>query len=227
MIQEPQSRLCEDVRLAVYGAFRDDARAPSVGELAEAVGSTLAPVRQSLTELDTSRDLVFDGDRILMAHPFTAVPMGFSVMGVRHLWWGGCAWDSFAIPHLLDEEPRVLVASSCPGCEEPLAWWVDRHEPPEGTEVAHFLTPVQHIWDDVVHACSRQRLFCSEACVDRWLRLNDQSRGYSMDLATLWRLARGWYAGRLQPGYQRREPAQAADYFRSVGLTGPFWGLPD
>jgi hypothetical protein len=46
-----------------------------------------------------------------------------------------------------------------------------------------------------------------------------------MDLATLWRLARGWYAGRLDHGYVRRDPSQAADYFRSVGLTGPFWGL--
>jgi hypothetical protein len=219
--------LREEVRLAVYGAFRDDARAPSVSELAAAVGNSVPQVQQSLIELDASRDLVFDGEQILMAHPFTSVPMGFSVMGVRHLWWGGCAWDSFAIPHLLDREPRVLVATSCPGCEQPLAWWVDRNGPPDGTEVAHFLTPMQHIWDDVVHSCAHQRLFCSDACVDRWLQLNHQPRGYSMDLATLWSLARGWYTGRTQPGYQRREPAQAADYFRSVGLTGPFWGLPD
>jgi hypothetical protein len=46
-----------------------------------------------------------------------------------------------------------------------------------------------------------------------------------MDLATLWRLARGWYAGRLDPGYERREPSAAKDYFRSVGLEGTFWGL--
>ena len=45
-----------------------------------------------------------------------------------------------------------------------------------------------------------------------------------MDLATLWRLARGWYAGRLERGYTRREPA-AARLFREVGLDGPFWGL--
>ena len=32
-----------------------------------------------------------------MAHPFSTVPLGFSVMGNRTLWWGGCAWDSFAL----------------------------------------------------------------------------------------------------------------------------------
>jgi hypothetical protein len=48
-----------------------------------------------------------------------------------------------------------------------------------------------------------------------------------MDLETLWRLARGWYTGRLDRGYQRREPTAAAAYFREVGLRGGFWGLPD
>jgi hypothetical protein len=27
------------------------------------------------------------------------------------------------------------------------------------------------------------------------------------------------------PAYQRREPSEAADYMRSVGLEGAFWGL--
>jgi hypothetical protein len=53
-----------------------------------------------------------------------------------------------------------------------------------------------------------------------------QEIGYVMDLATLWRLSKDWYRGRLERGYQRREPVQAAEYFREVGLTGPFWGLP-
>jgi hypothetical protein len=46
-----------------------------------------------------------------------------------------------------------------------------------------------------------------------------------MDVATLWRLAAGWYAGRLDYGYTRRDPATAAAYFREVGLEGAFWGL--
>jgi hypothetical protein len=46
-----------------------------------------------------------------------------------------------------------------------------------------------------------------------------------MDLATLWHLARDWYAGRLDPGYVRRDPSAASSYFREVGLEGPFWGL--
>jgi hypothetical protein len=219
----------EDVRIAVYDAFRRTGAAPAVDDLARAVGSDADRVRGVLAALDRTRDLVLgdDADRIVMAHPFTAVPLGFSVMGERRLWWGGCAWDSFAIPHLLGEEPSVLVATTCPGCGRALAWVVDTERPPDGAEVAHFLTPAAHIWDDVVHSCAHQRLFCSEACVAAWLDRHDQQRGYVMDLATLWRLARGWYSGRLERGYRRREPAEAAEYFTSVGLRGPFWGLPE
>ena len=81
------------------------------------------------------------------------------------------------------------------------------------------------MWDDVVHTCGNQRIFCSDACVDVWLERSGNVRGYVMDLATLWRFASDWYTGRLDRGYQRREPAAAADYLRSVGLSGPFWGL--
>lgn len=160
-----------------------------------------------------------------MAHPFASVPLGFSAMGAATLWWGGCAWDSFALPHLLTTEKSVLVATNCPGCGSALAWNVDRSAPPVGTEVAHFLVPVARIWDDVVHTCRHQCLFCSQSCVEAWLERTGNEEGYVMDLVTLWRLARGWYAGRLEAGYQRREPTEAKDYLRSVGLSGPFWGL--
>jgi hypothetical protein len=206
----------EDVRLAVYRSFAETGRPPDPGLLDD----------EALRELHEQRHVVLDREsRIVMAHPFAAVPVGFSVMGRETLWWGGCAWDSFALPHLLPDEPDVLVATRCPGCGAALAWVVARDAPPAGEEVAHFLTPAARMWDDVVHTCSYQRLFCGEKCVAAWLERTGQERGYVMDLCTLWRLAQGWYAGRLDRGYQRREPSEATEYFRSVGLRGPFWGL--
>jgi hypothetical protein len=218
----------EDVRLAVYETFRRKGRAPSLPELADAVSGDIGGVRAALADLHRSRDVVLgDEGEIVMAHPFTSVPLGFSVMGESVLWWGGCAWDSFAVPHLVDEAPRGGVATTCPGCDAALAWIVDRSGPPEGDEVAHFLTPAVRIWDDVVQSCANQRLFCSEACVERWLARVHKPKGYVMDLATLWRLAKDWYAGRLERGYRRRDPLSALDYFAAAGLRGSFWGLPD
>ncbi|MCA1220572.1 organomercurial lyase [Streptomyces sp. 8L] len=218
----------EAVRVAVYAHFARTGDAPAPGDLARAAGVTPDEARRALEILHDHHDVVLDGrdrDRIVMAHPFASVPLGFSVMGRRTLWWGGCAWDSFAIPHLLDGELDVLVATRCPACGAAHAWVVGTRTAPEGEQVAHFLTPVRRIWDDVVHTCANQRLFCSTECVETWLGATGAARGYVMDLATLWRLARGWYAGRMERGYVRRDPVSAASYFAEVGLHGPFWGL--
>lgn len=216
----------EDLRLAVYRSFAGTGRAPGPGELAERFGCDVPVVTRGLTELAAGRQLVLDEQgEIVMAHPFSAVPLGFSVMGTRTLWWGGCAWDSFALPHLLPGEGELLVATRCPACGRPHAWNVGTHQPPAGDQVAHFLVPAARMWDDVVYTCGHQRLFCSPDCVDGWLAGTGYPRGYVMDLDTLWRFAAHWYDGRLDRGYVRREPAAAADYLRSVGLSGPFWGL--
>ena len=216
----------EDLRLAVYRAFAETGRAPRAAELAEQLGAGLPAVTGGLDELARARHLVLgERGRIVMAHPFSAVPLGFSVMGASTLWWGGCAWDSFALPHLLTGESEMLVATRCPACQRPHAWNVGSRRPPDGEQVAHFLVPAARMWDDVVRTCGHQRLFCSEGCVDAWLADTGYPRGYVMDLGTLWRLAAHWYDGRLERGYVRREPSAAAAYLRGVGLAGPFWGL--
>ncbi|MGW3485514.1 organomercurial lyase [Rhodococcus indonesiensis] len=220
----------EKVRLTLYRGFARTGRAPEVPELAAATALSADQVRRELQALEDSHDVALDPQdkgRVTMAHPFASVPLGFSVMGAHTLWWGGCAWDSFALPHLLRDEPDVLVATRCPACDTPHAWVVGRDAPPPGDQVAHFLVPMHRAWDDVVHTCGNQRLFCSTDCVEAWLARTGHERGYVMDLATLWRLARDWYTGRLDPGYTRRDLAGATAYFAQVGLHGPFWGLSD
>ncbi|MGH3506366.1 MAG: organomercurial lyase [Nocardioidaceae bacterium] len=214
------------LRLRIYAKLAATGLAPGVAELVEDSATSPDDVRAALRRLAEQRHVVLDrDDAILMAHPFATLPLGFSVMGTSTLWWGGCAWDSFAVPHLVTSEPDVLVATRCPGCDSALGWVVGRDAPPSGEEVAHFLVPVARMWNDVLHTCGHQRLFCSPHCVGRWLTDSRNERGYVMDLETLWRLASHWYDGRLSLDYTRREPAQAAEYFRNAGLTGPFWGL--
>lgn len=216
----------EDVRLAVYESFARTGQVPSSAGIAYRLDRPESDVAEALADLAEERHLALDdAGRVALAHPFSSIPMGFSVMGRSTLWWGGCAWDSFALPQLLPDEPEVLVATTCPACRRPYAWLVDREGPPPGDQVAHFLVPAARMWDDIVHTCSNQRIFCDEACVDRWLADAGYERGYVMDLPTLWRFASHWYEGRLDRGYVRREPADAAEYLRGVGLAGEFWGL--
>jgi hypothetical protein len=216
----------ENVRVAVYRSFATHGRPPSAPELADSAGGSLAVAKQALHRLAGAHHLVLDEcEHVAMAHPFAAIPTGFAVMGSHTLWWGGCAWDAFAIPHLVEAEPEVLVSTRCAGCGDPHAIGVGREAPPSGEQVAHFLVPVERMWDDVLHTCENQRLFCAESCVDDWAAKSGQDKGYVTDLTTLWRLAAHWYEGRLQHGYQRREPSEAAEYFAGAGLKGAFWGL--
>lgn len=216
----------ETLRLAIYHALATTGAAPLHEALASEVGGSVEQVREGMRALAHGRHLALDADdRVLMAHPFATLPLGFSAMGRDTLWWGGCAWDSFALPSVLPADPEVVVATTCPACGTPHAWVVRLDAQPVGEQVAHFLVPMPHAWDDVVHTCANQRIFCSDECVDQWLVASGHARGYVMDLPTLWRLARHWYDGRMERGYTRRDPQTAAAYFREVGLEGPFWGL--
>jgi hypothetical protein len=218
----------ERVRLAVYRGFADTGRAPTRDALAAAAGLSAEAVEGALATLARARHVVLDSvGEIVMAHPFASIDLHFSVKGRRTLWWGGCAWDSFAIPNLVAAEPEVLVATTCPACDRAHAWVVTSAGPPDGDQLAHFLVPAAHVWDDVVHTCGNQRIFCGEACIEDWLERTGNQRGSVFDLAALWRLAAHWYEGRLETPYVRREPAEAKAYFAEVGLRGSFWGLPD
>ena len=216
----------EDIRLAIYRWFAQHGTAPSIDEISALLGANKAEVQSAFIELSNNRHIVLnEAHEIVMAHPFSAVPLGFSVMGPKTLWWGGCSWDSFALPHLVEPGEPYLIATTCPNCTKALAWNVSSESPPQGSDLAHFLVPVKNMWEDVVHTCGNQRVFCSQTCIDGWLEKTGNDEGYVMDLQTLWRLASEWYEGRLERGYVRREPSVAKDYFRRVGLSGPFWGL--
>ncbi len=216
--------LLEPLRLAIYRHFADTGRAPSREALSRELATRPDELDDAMSALAAARLVVLDDDGdIVMAHPFASRSFGFSVMGSHTLYWGGCAWDAFAIPHLVTHEPRVLIATTCPTCDRALAWVVDRQSPPAGDELVRFATPAARAWDNVVATCEKQQIFCSRECIDRQLAAYQEDEGTVFDLATLWRLAQGWYAGRLDPGYQRREPSAAATYFRDAGVPSSFW----
>lgn len=213
-----------EVRLFIYQQLSLLGTAPDISQISKHFNLTNEETIVIMQALAQSRHIVINEKfEIVMAHPFSTVPLGFSVMGKETLWWGGCSWDSFALPNLLSQE--VLVATTCPNCSAAHAWRVSPNLPPEGDQVAHFLVPTQEMWIDVVHSCANQRIFCNEICLNSWLEETNNAKGYVMNLSTLWALASNWYDGRLNLNYERREPATAAKYFREAGLSGSFWGL--
>jgi hypothetical protein len=213
----------EQLRIAVYRAFAATGRPPTVSELSAAHGWTDDEITAGLDALADAHHLVLRDGEIVLAHPFASTNFGFSVMGKHTLYWGGCAWDAFAIPHIVDAEPSALVATQCPGCGRPHAWLVDRTAPPAGDQVVHFPTEAARVWDDVVRTCSMQRIFCDRDCIERWSASSGVPVGSVFDLATLWRLASRWYEGRLDSPYERRDPATAIAFFTEVGMPRSFY----
>ena len=212
-----------DVRTYVYRSFADEARVVTPEDVGAAFSISAMEALSALRELHEAHLVVLDPSlsRIVMAHPWAASFMGFVVASASQKWWGGCAWDSFAIPALVDDP--CLVATRCPACSTPLVVDVMPDQAPMGDLVAHFVVPVKRMWDDVVLTCSNQLLFCDEQHVDQWLAREGHSRGAILDLGTLWQLATGWYEGRLARDYRRRTASEAAAFFGSLGLAGDFW----
>lgn len=221
----PAADVVEELRLLVYGQLARHGRVDAADDLGAVLHLSARQVANGLRTLHTTRDLVLDDSGgIVLAHPYATRNFGFSVMGATTMWWGGCAWDAFAIAHLVPDEPDTLVATRCAHCRKPHAWNVTRSAPPQGNQVVHFATPMAQIWDDVAHACQHQRIYCSHHCVDRHLAAHRAvDNGVRFDLTTLWKLAQHWYTGRLDRGYRRRDPTTASSYFAELGLTGPFW----
>ena len=81
--------------------------------------------------------------------------------GQHTLWWGGCIWDSFAIPHLVPDEPEVLVATTCQGCGRAHAWVVGGRRPPMATSSRTSSSRRAHV-GRCRPLCANQRVFCDD-----------------------------------------------------------------
>ena len=80
----------ESLRRTIYRHFAAHGTAPDAPQLAARLGWPVAQVAGGLQQLARDRHLVLDDSgAIVMAHPFSAVPLGFSVMSEHTLWWGG------------------------------------------------------------------------------------------------------------------------------------------
>ncbi len=138
-----------DVRLAVYGFFVAEGRAPSVEETGKALGCPAREVAAAFARLEAAHVLVMERgtSTIRMAHPFSVVPTAFRAETPRGSWWGNCIWDAFGIVAMLGGDGTV--STSCADCGEPMVLPVRHGVLQEHDGVAHFAVPARHWWDDI------------------------------------------------------------------------------
>ena len=65
------------------------------------------------------------------------------------MWYANCAWDAFGIAAALHRDADI--ASTCPDCNEPLAYRIRGGCPEAAESAVHFAVPAAHWWDDIIH----------------------------------------------------------------------------
>jgi Alkylmercury lyase len=144
--------LPDDVRLRneTYRAFVTLGRAPSAGEVADALGTAEEGVVAGWRRLHDAHALVLDDDAtaIRMANPFSAVPTPFRVHADGREWFANCPWDAFGILAALHVDGRIDTV--CADCGDPLTIEVRDMVPDEPSLLFHSLVPARRWWDDII-----------------------------------------------------------------------------
>lgn len=221
-----------EVRKFIYDRFRETSRAPVVEEVMERFTLQRRRAVDILHELESARQLALvpGTERILMAHPFSAIATPFRVesRGGRSF-FANCAWDSIAF-HVLLEEP-IKIDSYCHHCGETveirLANDAVQMARPAST-IVYLALPAAKWWENIVLACSNTMLFFSStAHLDDWLAADPMMpAGQVLTIDKTISLSFPIYRGKMAVDYERPSAALLSDHFRDLGLTGPFWELP-
>jgi hypothetical protein len=137
-----------DVRNATYRLFAELGRAPTTGEVAEAVDRRDADVVAAWRRLHDAHALVLDdGGDLLMANPFAARPTDFVVEAAGRSWFANCGWDAFGIGAALHVDSEF--DSHCPDCGEALHVRVRDGLPDDRSLVFRVPVPAAQWWNDI------------------------------------------------------------------------------
>ena len=136
------------VRAAVYAWFRDEAGAPSIEDLACALGVPRDDVAMALRGLADEHCLVLNRDGgVWMAHPFSATGTDCVVQVGDRRWFANCAWDALAILAVMGDG---TFDTRSPATGEPLRFTAQNGRV-SGEGVVHFLVPAREFWADIGH----------------------------------------------------------------------------
>jgi hypothetical protein len=138
------------VRSSVYVSFRDRSRPPSVLELADTLGASLAAVSSALSNLADERCIVLvpNSDSVWMAFPFSGIKTDFVVTIGERQWFANCGWDGLSILALLGDGS---LDTHSPATGEPIHFEV-YNRTVRGAGIIHFLIPPRRFWDDIGYA---------------------------------------------------------------------------
>ena len=223
--------LARKVRKFVYDRFRETSYPPVVEEVGRQFDLRRREAADTLKTLESNKLLVLmpGTERILMAHPFSAIATPFRVWNREgQRFFANCAYDSITMHLTLEEDVRI--ESFCHHCGEliqiELTNETVRSAQPKNT-IVYLGLPFARWWDNIVHTCSNTMLFFShDGHLDEWLETNkimDPGQFLTIDQAI--KLGGPAYKGRMDIDYERPPASELSSHFEALGLRGPFWEL--
>jgi hypothetical protein len=162
---------------------------------------------------------------VWIAHPFSLSPTAVAVATETMTWWAPCLWCAGGIVALA--APNATIHTRLAGEIEPLEIRTREGELATEDLLVHFALPPRDAWANVVHWCSTVLPFRREDEVDGWCARHRLARGRTLPLRHVLRLGRAWYGRHLARDWVKWTTSEAREIFRSVGLTGEFWSLPE
>ncbi len=137
------------MRHRIYQGFARNGAPPPLDALARDLAIPQTEARDTLRELGRRHavTLTDDGDAVLMANPFSAVPTPFRVYAGGVDYWANCAWDMLGVPAALDADATIHATWAID--DTPATLRVENGEVIGDEGIVHFLKPFRTWYDDI------------------------------------------------------------------------------
>jgi len=205
----------------------DSGRAPTTLELSARTKLSNAGVEAALRSLDSTHGLVLHPHRCepWVVHPFSTSPTHTWVASRDRGWWAPCLWCGLGISALCNSETVIFTRIGAEA--EPVQIRAHAGRPDDSQLWVHFPEPPKLAWGNVHHFCARLVAFHQPTDAASWAERHGFVLGEILPLAQIGELAQRWYGRHADRHWSKWTVNQARDIFQAVGLTGPFWELPE
>lgn len=205
----------------------DNGFAPDSETLSELLNSDKASVEKGLYELQEYHGVVLhpNAPKVWVIHPFSLAPTNFLVKSAKGEWWGNCAWCSFGVAALLNQDLSITTSYGAHG--EKVEIHIKDGEIVEQDLYIHFPIPMKNAWDNVIYTCSTMLVFKNEKQIDDWVKQHNISKGDIQPIAKIWEFSKEWYGKHLDKDWQKWTIQEAQQMFAKFKLEHEIWNLED
>lgn len=203
----------------------DNGYAPDLKSLSEVFNVNEQEIERALYELQEYHGVVLHPNqpKIWAIHPFSLAPTNFYVKSNNREWWGCCAWCSFGIAVLINED--VTITTTIGAKQQQIVLHINDGELQEKGFYVHFPIHMKNVWDNVIYTCSNLLVFNNEEEINHWTKRHNIPKGDFQSIEKIWNLSKDWYKYHLRPDWQKWRIKEARNIFSKHELNHAIWKL--